>query len=361
MSSYRVNASSSRTICRFFANGHCRNGPNCHYLHTREGNSPRNRNSDGDEQNSYNIGGSSSSTLHKSNSNSNYRRSNNSNNNRVPPESLLVCKYFLEDRCMFGDSCWYKHEKSNNTKGINTVDSHENDLKSQKDKQKAKEVVVEDEYTCAICYDTPKTFGLLIHCDHIFCRDCIQVWRKTSNVSSPFQDVDTTKTCPVCRKNSPYVVPSNRFAKAGPQKEQIISTYKEKISLIPCKYFEGSGKCPFADECFYQHANPDGSRCKLGPPKKKKPRSFIRYFSADGDLDLSAISEIIDGFQLNIADWDDEEEGSWDDDDDDDEIYFQHHGSTDWSSNSNGWSWGIETNNVIEHDEDCPADWRNIY
>ncbi|CAG8737018.1 990_t:CDS:2 [Rhizophagus irregularis] len=292
MSSYRVNASSSRTICRFFANGHCRNGPNCHYLHTREGNSPRNRNSDGDEQNSYNTGGSSSSTLHKSNSNSNYRRSNNSNN-RVPPESLLVCKYFLEDRCMFGDSCWYKHEKSNNTKGIDTVDSNENDLKSQKDKQKAKEVVVEDEYTCAICYDTPKTFGLLIHCDHIFCRDCIQVWRKTSNVSSPFQDVDTTKTCPVCRKNSPYVVPSSRFAKAGPQKEQIISTYKEKISQIPCKYFEGSGKCPFADECFYQHANPDGSRY--------------------------------------------------------------------WASNSNGWSWGIETNNVIEHDEDCPPDWRNIY
>jgi len=256
---------------------------------------------------------------------------------------------------MFGDSCWYKHEKSNNTKGINTVDGHENDLKSQKDKQKAKEVVAEDEYTCAICYDTPKTFGLLIHCDHIFCRDCIQVWRKTSNVSSPFQDVDTTKTCPVCRKNSPYVVPSSRFAKSGPQKEQIISTYREKISQIPCKYFEEKGKCPFADECFYQHANADGTRCKLGPPQKKKPRSFIRYFSAEGDLDLSAISEIIDGFQLNIADWDDEEEGSWDDDDDDDEIYFPHHSSTDWSSNSNGWSWG---NNVIEHDEE---DWRNIY
>src|SRR4051812_41254688 len=119
MSSYRVNASSSRTICRFFANGHCKYGSTCHYLHTREGSSPHNRNSDGDEHNNYNNGGSSSSTLHKSNSNSNYRRSNSNNNgsstptrhtvtlnNRVPPENLLVCKYFLEDRCMFGDSCW---------------------------------------------------------------------------------------------------------------------------------------------------------------------------------------------------------------------------------------------------------------
>jgi len=72
---------------------------------------------------------------------------------------------------------------------------------------------------------------------------------------------------------------------------------------------------------------------------------------------LSAISEIIDGFQFNIADWGEEEEGSWDDDDDDDEIYIaQHHGTTDWPSNSHGWGWE-DTNN----DEECAVDWRNIY
>ncbi|RIA91567.1 hypothetical protein C1645_767165 [Glomus cerebriforme] len=385
MSSYRVNASSSRPICKYFANGRCNYGANCKYLHTREGNSSHSRNSDDEQTNHNNMGGSSSSMLHKHDSNSNYHRSNSSNNgttDRVPPENLTVCKYFLEDRCMFGDSCWYKHEKPNEINEINTADSQKNDLKNQKDKQKAKEV--EEEYTCAICYDTPKVFGLLVHCDHIFCRDCIQVWRKTSNVSSPFQDVDTTKTCPVCRKNSPYFVPSSRFAKSGPQKEQIISTYKEKISQIPCKYFEKSRKCPFADACFYQHANPDGSRCILGPPRKKKTRSYIRYFSADGDLDLSTISEIIDGFHFNITDWDDGEDG-WDDDDDDEEIaYITDHfnrmevvaneddddnvprWATDWP-NPQGWADGweeFETNNgfsVLDHDEDCAMDLRNIY
>jgi len=347
MSSYRVdssNVSSSRPICRYFVNGHCIKGTSCHYLHIRESNFIHSSNSYGNGQtNDYgNIinGESSSSTLHKSNSNSNHRRSNSGNNsgrntptrhtftNRAPPESLSICKYFLEDRCRFGDSCWYTHERpENDTNGINPTDSQKSDSKNQKDKQKAKEIV-EEEYTCSICYESPKWFGLLVQCDHVFCRDCIKEWRKTSNVSSPFQDTDTTKTCPVCRKNSPYFVPSLSFAKSGPQKEHIISAYREKISQIPCKYFEEGGKCPFADACFYRHANPDGSRCILGPPRKRKPRflsSNIRY----EEFDIAALTEIMDGLHFNFADWSDDivdsswedgvVEGNWADEDDEDE------------------------------------------
>lgn len=338
MSSYRVDslsASSSRQICRYFVNGHCAKGASCRYLHIRESS---NSNNDGDERNNdyNNINGeSSSSTLRLPNSNSNNRRSNSGNNSptrhttRVLPQ---ICKYFLEDRCMFGDSCWYKHERlHNDSTKINTTDSQKSDLK--KDKQKAKEIV-EEEYTCSICYETPKLFGLLVQCDHIFCRDCIKEWRQTSNVSSPFQDNDTTKTCPVCRKNSPYFVPSYNFTKSGPQKDKIISDYKDKMARIPCKYFTKSRKCPFADACFYRHANPDGSRCILGPPRKKKPRylSGIRYIGGDFDISFAEIMGIdgFDGFHINLADLNDDVTGSgwgeWIDElDDEDDVESSHY------------------------------------
>ncbi|CAG8621386.1 3984_t:CDS:2 [Funneliformis caledonium] len=315
MSSQRVNSvnsNPSRPICRYFVNGNCNRGESCHFLHIQEdsSSSQSNSNSEDTAQSNQSNGESSSSTSHKPNSNSSRHR------NKSAPEDSPICRFFLENRCMFGESCWNRHEKPENDTNI------------------------EKEYTCAICYETPKMFGLLVQCDHIFCRNCIQEWRKTSNVSSPFQDVDTTKTCPVCRKNSPYIVPSPRFAKSGTQKDQIISTYKEKISRIPCKYFEESRTCPFADACFYQHANPDGTRCNLGPPIKRKKRSYLssnfRYMS-DSDIDLS-ISEIIGGLHFNFSSWDvemeyDENTGDWDTP------------TTDWAGNTHGWdSW--ETDNM---------------
>lgn len=338
MSSYRVDslsASSSRQICRYFANGHCAKGASCRYLHIRESSSSSN---DGDERYNdyYNISGeSSSSTFRLPYSNSNNRRSNSGNNSptrnttRVSPQ---ICKYFLQDRCMFGNSCWYKHEKpDNDSTKINNTDSQKNDLKNQKDKQKAKEVV-EEEYVCSICYETPKLFGLLVHCDHIFCRDCIKEWRQTSNVSSPFQDNDTTKTCPVCRKNSPYFVPSFNFTKSGPQKEQIISDYKDRMARIPCKYFTKSRKCPFADDCFYQHANPDGSRCILGPPRKKKSKFLtgIRYIGGELDISFHDLIDGFEGFPINFDLHDDITGSSWgehwtDEVDDDDDVENSHY------------------------------------
>ncbi|CAG8485454.1 19804_t:CDS:2, partial [Racocetra persica] len=107
---------------------------------------------------------------------------------------------------------------------------------------------------------------------------CIKEWRKTDSLTTPFQTTDTTKTCPVCRKNSPYIVPSSSFAKEGPKKDEIVKSYKDRLSQIPCKYFQETRKCPFANKCFYKHANPDGTKCDLGPPKRKKPRTCLGNF-----------------------------------------------------------------------------------
>lgn len=68
--------------------------------------------------------------------------------------------------------------------------------------------------------------------------------------------VETTKTCPVCRKKSQYVIPSSvvpvpprrkpgeggsgEESPANPAKEQIIKTYLERKKRIPCKYYQRS-------------------------------------------------------------------------------------------------------------------------
>ncbi|CAG8719507.1 15964_t:CDS:2 [Gigaspora rosea] len=260
--------------------------------HIREASSHSLRNRNNGEGSSTNNKSSSSHRSTSTRGQGSHSSSNNMANSSSNAENnkSQICRYFLQGRCMYGDACWNRHE-------------------------------------------LPDTS--VISCDHVFCRDCIKEWRKTDNLSTPFQTTDTTKTCPVCRKNSPYIVPSPSFAKTGQKKDQIILSYKERMSRIPCKYFQESRKCPFADECFYQHANPDGSRCSLGPPKKKKPRTCslgnFRYLEVTGEgsgFDFRTISEILGGLSINRSfhhiftrdwdNWDDEmdfDEGpTWDDD-----------------------------------------------
>jgi E3 ubiquitin-protein ligase makorin len=65
------------------------------------------------------------------------------------------------------------------------------------------------------------------------------------------------------------------------EKEKLIDSYKKALSLKPCKYFkQGRGVCPFAGNCFYLHANPDGRKVELPPPRPRRRRT------GDGDLEL---------------------------------------------------------------------------
>ena len=48
-----------------------------------------------------------------------------------------------------------------------------------------------------------------------------------------------------------------------------------------CKYFKrGNGECPFNNNCFYLHANPDGSKAYAKPTVRRRRQN------ADGDLDF---------------------------------------------------------------------------
>ncbi|RHZ51063.1 hypothetical protein Glove_485g22 [Diversispora epigaea] len=400
-------------VCRNYANGFCRNGQNCDFSHIRDTNNHSMQNYNGEGSSSTNKSNPShrsdpnSSRTQSSNTSSNISsnistnsssntssdinstnlvtttssfRSSNSHNSHSRRKTK-ICEFFLQNRCRFGDDCWNKHEiqeipEMPETTVIEVLENKEVVVEhKKKEKQKEKE---EEENICSICYDTPQIFGLLVHCDHVFCRDCIKEWRKTDNLSSPFQTIDTTKTCPVCRKNSPYIVPSQSFAKSGSIKDQIISSYRERLAQIPCKYFQDSKKCPFADECHYKHANPDGSRCILGPPRKKKPRSVrqignFRYLEVSGEssgFDISTISEILGGLTRNrsfrhifAGNWGDE----WDDEMDftqpvtwDDEFPFddQFNDVTSFSpENQSGNSEGEDIPEVINGDNSGWSTW----
>ncbi|RUP47802.1 hypothetical protein BC936DRAFT_145319 [Jimgerdemannia flammicorona] len=125
---------------------------------------------------------------------------------------------------------------------------------------------------------------LTVSCDHVYCLECIREWRKNkssgSSLASPFNsdrnshrpvspsgssttssstaDLGPTKTCPLCRTPSPYIIPSSIYPATAQDKTVMNDRYKASLSRIPCRYFEQSNRnrrtCLFGDDCFFRHA-----------------------------------------------------------------------------------------------------------
>ncbi|KAG7336485.1 zinc finger domain containing protein [Nitzschia inconspicua] len=110
-----------------------------------------------------------------------------------------------------------------------------------------------------------KKFGLLSSCDHVFCIQCLRTWRcqqkkeTLDERDSPRPNnttvSDRVRACPACRQPSDFIVPSYRYC-MGEEKEQVVASYKARLSCTPCKRFNGKmGSCPFGSDCFYAHWN----------------------------------------------------------------------------------------------------------
>ncbi|CAG8554306.1 5982_t:CDS:2 [Paraglomus brasilianum] len=228
--------------------------------------------------------------------------------------SAIPCRFYQQGYCRFGSGCWFLHEipdKSGNKEAITDVD---------------------DTPTCSICYEIPTTFGLLVSCDHVFCIDCVRSWRKSRRQSSISSD--QTKTCPLCRKKVPYVVPSSRVPRDAQDKDSIIDSYKAAVAKIPCKYFEGTKTCPFGDLCLYQHANADGTRYIMGPPKRERRRitfddtitiddlpDFGELSFFESDVESSAWDVLMDAFETYGYEWEVEDDIEEDYRDSDEEAF----------------------------------------
>jgi len=162
----------------------------------------------------------------------------------------VICKYFIEGNCRYGDNCQYMHpaymKKQENGDGYSGFKPGAN---------KANMGDIEGDEDCVICLERVlakgKRFGILENCSHAFCLDCIRDWRATYD-----KKVKKThyRTCPICRENSYLVIPSTRMIHEGPLKDELLDEYCAALAEIPCMHFnKGKGYCPFQNSCFYAH------------------------------------------------------------------------------------------------------------
>ncbi|CAI0548555.1 unnamed protein product [Linum tenue] len=92
------------------------------------------------------------------------------------------------------------------------------------------------EIECCVCLDkvllkpaaAQRKFGVLSDCDHPFCIGCIRNWRSSSPTSG-VEPSSMSRTCPVCRKLSYFVVPSVIWYFSQEEKMEIIENYKTKL------------------------------------------------------------------------------------------------------------------------------------
>ncbi|KZV66129.1 hypothetical protein PENSPDRAFT_585751 [Peniophora sp. CONT] len=167
----------------------------------------------------------------------------------TPFDKAKICRFYGAGFCKRGASCWFKHVLPD-----------------------ARSLPVEEhpppptEDVCGICLEQPVTFGLLSHCTHAFCLECVKQWRdQKNNQDDPDGEAHrANKRCPYCRALSTHVIPSSHYYPEGhPGKAAIMKRYKESTSRIPCKYFKASPQhdryCPFGIDCLYKHENADGT------------------------------------------------------------------------------------------------------
>ncbi|KAK6933787.1 Zinc-finger CCCH domain [Dillenia turbinata] len=188
------------------------------------------------------------------------------------PADQPICSFAAVGHCPRGDKCPHIHGDLCPTCGKHCLhpfrpEEWEEHMKTCEVKQKHLEALKHSqEIECSVCLErvlskptaAERKFGLLSECDHPFCISCIRNWRSSSPSSG--MDVNSAlRACPICRKLSYFVIPSVIWYSTKEEKQEIVDSYKAKLSSIDCKYFDfGNGSCPFGTSCFYKHQYRDG-------------------------------------------------------------------------------------------------------
>lgn len=185
----------------------------------------------------------------------------------------VPCKWLkTQGACRYGDSCWFSHD----TPAGENVDD---DLKI------GGEVGVE---CCGICLDEITNFGLLEGCDHAFCIECINQWRKEAKNARNEDDLESKRACPLCREHSNFIIPSYKYA-TGDEKKKIIADRLIARRSVPCREFTKNGQCKFGRHCHYAHLDSAGNDVKSSSSYGQQP---------DDDSDEEEDAELDNGFLL---------------------------------------------------------------
>ncbi len=122
----------------------------------------------------------------------------------------VVCEFYKQGRCKYGDNCKYMHPKSLQASPKEFIDQQGN-------------TQYEGDEECVICLEkvlgNGRRFGILEGCCHAFCLECIRDWRATYDKKVKKQHY---RTCPICRTNSYLVIPSTRMVYDGDLKDEMI-------------------------------------------------------------------------------------------------------------------------------------------
>jgi Ring finger domain len=84
------------------------------------------------------------------------------------------------------------------------------------------------ENTCSICFEISTTFGLLSDCKHIFCYDCLLLWRNPDQKTGP-KAASHHLRCPVCRIPCSDLIQSTRICSTV-EKRQIIEQTRLRLN-----------------------------------------------------------------------------------------------------------------------------------
>ncbi|CAL1403370.1 unnamed protein product [Linum trigynum] len=184
----------------------------------------------------------------------------------MKPSDRPLCSFAAAGNCPRGDQCPHVHGDLCPSCGKNCLhpfrpEERDEHMKTCEKMQKHLDALKRSqEIECCVCLDkvllkpaaAERKFGVLSECDHPFCIGCIRNWRSSSPTSG-VEPSSMSRTCPVCRKLSYFVVPSVIWYFSQEDKTEIIDTYKAKLRSIDCKHFNfGNGNCPFGSSCFYK-------------------------------------------------------------------------------------------------------------
>ncbi|XP_066096248.1 probable E3 ubiquitin-protein ligase makorin-3 [Saccopteryx bilineata] len=169
-----------------------------------------------------------------------------------------ACPYLHGDVCDFcGRETLHPEDAAQRARHIRAcIEVHERDMEHSFAVQRNLDQV------CGICMEvvcekaepSERRFGILSNCNHPYCLKCIRHWRKIPHFRSRL-----IKCCPQCRVSSDLVIPSERWVEDEVEKRQLIQEYKESMSTKTCRYFAlCTDCCPFGQNCFYRHGDPEG-------------------------------------------------------------------------------------------------------